>query len=295
MTDLPVPSYVKKFYDLSSREDYKFSLLINSLEFESGSFERGELIQDILTENEDNLKYIFRNERDASLITISFSELTSLPVQTIIDNSSIFEAIFDNALQNKYKEKSEKAILKISTIFDRKKAGLSTAFLLDKIDDDRLDIKFKTRLMRTISEMNDSASVFNWDRHDLQKHNFIIPGYIYFYRDINPAKALNALLEINENAIPALLNHLYHPIEKAVYNMVVIKNNPGQLNEIRARLDFLEIDSIIDNYIKRTSEVGKIIEEHNASKRGKVIDPLALVKSMGFKGILIRRKGGVPA
>lgn len=292
MSELSVPSYVKKFHDLSEREDYKFNLLVNSLE----SSERGELIGDILTENENNLQHIFRNERDASLLTISFSELTSLPAQTIIDNTPIFETIFDRGLQDKYKEKSERAILKIATVFDRRKAGLSIGFLLDKINDDKLEIKFKTRLMRTLSEIPDSASVFNWDRHDLQKHNFLIPGYIYFYRDINPSKGLRALEYINEANLDALRNHLYHPIEKSVFSLVVMKNDPGRINEIRSRLEILEIDNIIDGYIEKNDQVREIIEGHNIKKRGKILDPFTVVKSIADKGSLaglIKKKGGV--
>jgi hypothetical protein len=216
--------YHDTLFKLKSRSDFSFRLLLDSLEYEHGKPDqfRMILLEDILTNNESELVRVFKEMRDVSVSEVAFNALTSLPPQVIKDNSMIFDRIFLNAINNKYKDAGTLVINNIRSIISKTKAGLGIELLVKSIQDERIDVLNRTRLAICLTELDDYGDFFNWQSVDLKNKAWLLPAFLFHYGKKNSKFAFSEFYSVINRPEEDIVNHIYTPLSQTIKQLVYV-------------------------------------------------------------------------
>lgn len=258
MTNTPL--YYAEYLKIYKLANYRFKFLVESLEYETGHLERLSLFEDILLENESNLNLVFQASKHDDVVTIAFAELISLPRQTIIENTAIFESIFSRAITGKYLYSCDKALINIRALFAKKKCGLSMNFIKDILYDKALDTKIKIAIAQDVSENDDYSLNINWSTINLATNSFIIPAYMYVFHKRDPEKSLSALITVDIDFANNYFDFFFYPIEITLLQLLQVQNKFKEYFILKQRIKSKKILDIIDDTINKSSELRSFID-----------------------------------
>ncbi len=260
---MPKLPYLESLNRLKAAGTFQLLSLVNSLSTEL----KRALFEDIFSGNEAALANLYPPTKEYSSSDIAIMEMLELPVQTISDNTSILESIFNRALEDIYGTATEQVLDNVRSLYAQKRCGLSIRFVREKLlVEDRLDDLFRLQLARDLSEIDESGEFFDWEEQNLSAAPYLIPGYMSFFYNKEPRKSLYALLKLRKPLSPQWIDQFYFAVERTLYQLLYIKRDADTYKLVTDYIQDTGIIQIVDEYLQRSPKLIEILHDFETSQ-----------------------------
>lgn len=187
-------SYTELLKLEAKNDTFKFNDFINQLS--NGNL--FSFIEDILTENDENIRPAFPPFKGVYTDDLAFQAIREMPYATYQKIQTYLEDIFSFAIKNKYPN-SDKVISNIIALTARRRQGLSVLYIKDLIANKDINDNLKTNLGILLSKIENTVPLSFWDTDiDYTKQPYLIPAFISAYKNAYPVKALEILINIRK-------------------------------------------------------------------------------------------------
>nr|WP_067054007.1 hypothetical protein [Mucilaginibacter sp. L294] len=231
------PIYLRPFLQLEAEEKKRFSSFIHSLEEGRGTNEKLALYEDILSENEEALIYVFKPTRHDDVKTIARNELTTLPPRCVQKDHRVFQNILLRAIADHYQSCSQTVITNIYVLYVNAEFALTPNFVIQELlGNPGLSFVQQIMFTRALSESGEALRI-DWDQFDLSSYPQLVPAYANFFKQDDPLKALRSFAYLEDDFTDRYSRFINNCLEDCLIKIVKKK----MYDEYLARYDLLPL------------------------------------------------------